>query len=396
MKEQCEYTENMPKLGEISPKQLEKDHSKHIPKLGEISPKQLEKDHSKHTTPKMSEISPTKIQQITALQAMEEGAMARTTIQDTRRNTTQIQHIPRGEHITETDNTKQPESPQQLPQGDSVQQYLDENFSDVMRTSVLGSNISSLFNTTAFSSMYNKPKITLDWILPDGKSSQLETLVDKHIANFPVPGGNTGAMLVSLPDLEPFYNTHDFLVNLQSGELLVMLKGKWHPAGLSCKKRNFDVDQLMALIQHASIRLKNQLYGRSEEQTAILTLDLTKEKLPPLPFIPDTASYTTHSKPMSPTMRKNYIKDRAQAAVTYISEYGNTRLWKVENLIPTHKLTHRLQIVFGRTDMVREKIDKAIEQDDEIRRKKCMHYLKPPKRLPVPEDMENERDSDVD
>ena len=218
----------------------------------------------------------------------------------------------------------------------------------------------------------------------------METLTDKHIAHFPAPGGNTGAMLVSLPDLEPFYNTSEFLVDLQSGEVFVMLKGKWHPAGLSCRKRNFDVDQLMALIQHTSIKLKNKLYGRKEEQTVILTLDPTKAQLLLLPFIPDTANYTTHSKPMSPTMRKNYIKDRAQAAVTYITKYSNTRLWTLENLVPVHKLIQCLQIVFGGMDAVRERIDKAIEQDDEIRRKKCMCYLKPPKRFPVPEDMENE------
>ena len=150
------------------------------------------------------------------------------------------------------------------------------------------------------------------------------------------------------------------------------------------------IDQLMALIQHASIKLKNKFYERKEEQTTILTLDQSKAQPPPLPFIPDTANYTIQNKPMSPTMRKNYIKDRAQAAVTYITEYGNTMLWSLENLVPKHKLTQHLQIVFGRTDVVRETIDKAIEHDDEIRIKKCMHYLKPPKRFPVPEDMGNE------
>ena len=54
----------------------------------------------------------------------------------------------------------------------------------------------------------------LDWILPDGKSSQQESLTDKHIINFPAPGGNTGAMLVSLLNLEPFYNTCEFSVDL--------------------------------------------------------------------------------------------------------------------------------------------------------------------------------------
>ena len=58
--------------------------------------------------------------------------------------------------------------------------------------------------------------------------------------------------------------------------------------------------------------------------TLVLVLNPTKAQPPPLPFIPDTGNYITHDKPMSATMRKNYIKDRAQAAITYITEYGNT------------------------------------------------------------------------
>ena len=154
-------------------------------------------------------------------------------------------------------------------------------------------------------------------------------------------------MLVDLPDLEPFYNTNEFLVNLQSGELFVRLQGRWHPAGLTCEKRSFEVEQLMALIQHASIRLKNKLYRRKEEQTTVLTLDPSKAQPPPIPFIPDTTNYSIQDKPMSPAMRKNYIKDRAQAAVTYIMEYGNTMLWNLEKIVPTHKLTQQLHIIFG-------------------------------------------------
>ena len=256
-----------------------------------------------------------------------------------------------------------------------------------MRSSALGSNLSSLFNTTALNNTHNDQKVTLDWILPDSRNSHLETLEEKHIANFPVPGGNTGAMLVCLPDLEPFYNTSKFLIDLQSGELFVKLQGRWHPSGLMCKKRDFKVDQLMALIQHASIRLKNTLYKRDEEETTVLTLDPSKVKVPPLPFVPDISNYIIHSKPMSPTMRKNNIKDRAQAAVTYITEYGNTRLWMLEKLVPNHKLTQRLQVIFCKTNAVKEAVDKAIENDDEIRRKECMQYLKTPKRFPTPVDI---------
>ena len=230
--------------------------------------------------------------------------------------------------------------------------------------------MTSLFNTTAFNTTSNEHKVTLDWVIPDGRNSHLETLKDKHIMDFPAAGGKTGAMLVYLPDLEPFYSTKEFLVDLQSGELFAKLQNKWHPAGLTCRKWDFEVDQLMALIQHASIRLKNSLY--KNENTDILVLDPAKAQPPPLPFIPDIGNYITYDKPMSPAMQKNYIKDRAQAAVTYITEYGNTRRWTLENLVPEHKLKQCLQIVFGRTDALREGIDKAIECDDKLRRRKCM------------------------
>ena len=229
-------------------------------------------------------------------------------------------------------------------------------------------------------------KVTLDWVIPDSRNSCLETLQDKHIMDFPAPGDKTGAMLVYLPDLD--LDTKEFLIDLQSGELFVKLHNKWHAAGLTCRKQDFEVDQLMALIQHACIRLKNMLHKNVD--TDVLILDPAKAQPPPLPFIPDMGNYITHDKPMSPAMLKNYIKDRAQAAVTYITEYGNTWLWTMENLVPDHKLRQQLQIVFGRTNALREAIDKAIECDDELRRKKCMQYLKPPKRFPALEEMDNE------
>ena len=121
-----------------------------------------------------------------------------------------------------------------------------------------------------------------------------------------------------------------------------------------------------------------------------MTLDPAEAQPLPLPFIPNIANYMLHSKLMSPAMRKNYIKDRTQAAVTYITGYGNTILWSLENLVPLHKLTQRLQVMFGRVDAVRKAVDEVIENDDEIRRKKCMRYLKLPKRFPILEDMESE------
>ena len=57
----------------------------------------------------------------------------------------------------------------------SLSIFLDDNFSDVMRSSAIGSNISSLFNITTLSTTHNEQKVTLDWVLPDGRNSQLAT-----------------------------------------------------------------------------------------------------------------------------------------------------------------------------------------------------------------------------
>ena len=377
---QPRFIAEAPQSGEISPNhQGQEGRMNTTPKSGEISPERTGENSPQYVAENMSEVSQKEPNEVTDLLAMEERARALTPDKKTHSNS-KNGNGPQGEE----------DSWKESPQIDTAQHYLDDNFSNVMRSSVLGSNVSSLFKTTTFDTIHSDQKVTLDWILPDGKNSQLETLRDKHIVDFPAPGGNTGAMLVHLPDLEPFYTTNEFLVDLQSGELFVKLKDRWHPVGLTCKKRNFEVDSLMALIQHASIKLKNKIYRRKEEQTSVLTLDTLQVQPPLLPFIPRAENYVKHNRLMSPAMRKNYIKDRAQAAVTYITEYGNTKLWSLEGKASLHKLTQRLQIVFGRVDAVRKAVDKAIEHDDKIRRKKCMHYLRPPKRFPIPEDMQGE------
>ena len=92
---------------------------------------------------------------------------------------------------------------------------------------------------------------------------------------------------------------------------------------------------------------------------------------------------------MSPTTRKNYIHGRTQAAVTYVTEYSNTKQWELENKVSPDSLRQRLQIVFGRTNAVREAIDQAIEGDNSVRRKINMRYLEAPRRFPTPDTMHN-------
>ena len=244
-----------------------------MPISGEILPKQQEATNSRPTTPSLGEIPQKKTQQVANLVGIEEGTIGNLNGENTQQGTSQV---------------------------DTAEHYLDDNFSDVMQSSALGTNMSSLFNTTAFNTTHNEHKVTLDWVIPNSKNSHLGMLKDKHIMNFPAPVGKTGAMLVHLPDLEPFFNTNEFLIDLQSGELSVKLQNKWYPTRLTCRKRDFETDQLMALIQHANIRLKNSLH--KNKNTDVLVLDPAKAQPPPLPFILDIGNYIRHDKPMSPTM----------------------------------------------------------------------------------------------
>ena len=182
---QLQYTAKAPGSGKISPKQQEQEgHVSITPKSGKIPPIQTDEGNLPHLKPNMNEISPKEPNEVTDLVAMEEGARAQTPDKDTYSDS-------RKEYRRQGNENLQ----QKSPQIDTAQHYLDDNFSDVMRSSALRSNASSLFNTTTCNTTHSEQKVTLDWILLDGKNSQLETLRDKHIADFPAPGGNTGEML---------------------------------------------------------------------------------------------------------------------------------------------------------------------------------------------------------
>ena len=70
-------------------------------------------------------------------------------------------------------------------------------------------------------------------------------------------------------------------------------------------------------------------------------------------------------------------------------EYSNTRLWELEDKVSPEHLQQCLQIVFGRTNAVREAIDEALEKDNSFRRKTNMRYLETPNRFPTPDTMHN-------
>ena len=88
-------------------------------------------------------------------------------------------------------------------------------------------------------------------------------------------------------------------------------------------------------------------------------------------------------------MRRNYVRDRTQAALTYISEYDATQKWEGDSQYDQQQVRQRLQIVFGKANQVRERIDTALNNDDIHRRRRMMCILELPKRFPQPQNMKD-------
>ena len=195
------------------------------------------------------------------------------------------QHLTKVEEVSREEDTR---SPTDLIQGivDS-QQFIDDNLSDVMRNSAIASNLSSLLNFTTTTMQKLEKPATLDWILPDGLNSKLESMTAKEIADFPAPGTSNGAMIVDIPNIEPYFNTKRFLVDLHMGDLFAAMHGSWYRLEVGCRKIGFATENLTTLLEHAGARLKKQLQPIDRDQTRILCLDPTKAKAPPIPFIPN-------------------------------------------------------------------------------------------------------------
>ena len=122
--------------------------------------------------------------------------------------------------------------------GDIIDNYFEENLTDVLKASGLGSNFSAYLQSTKDSNITVHPSerldMALEWYIPDGTNRQLVNILDKTVANFRSPGGGMGAMLVLLLQLTPFYRTDQFLVDLDTGELFVLIKTQYRHSGLYC------------------------------------------------------------------------------------------------------------------------------------------------------------------
>ena len=226
--------------------------------------------------------------------------------------------------------------------------------------------------------------MALEWYVPDGTNRQLVNILDKSVANFKSPGGGMGAMLVLLPQLHPFYRTDQFLVDLDTGELFILVKAQWRHSGLYCMNNPFELEKLWKSIEHNSAIMKSDM--ETEEQTPVVrTRQETQRRgaqLPSLPLMGDPEIYVRYPDAMLPLARKNYVRDRTQSALTYILEYGQTEAMLKEGIYDEVEVQQRLRAVFEWVDAIRRKIDDALENDDMHRRRRNMRVLPLPKNFP--------------
>ena len=78
----------------------------------------------------------------------------------------------------------------------TIDQFLDENYDDVLRTSNIQTNFSL---SEGERNVTGCPVLPLGWIVPDGTNRTLEEIKDKKISNDQSPGGGqAGAVVMTL------------------------------------------------------------------------------------------------------------------------------------------------------------------------------------------------------
>ena len=198
-----------------------------------------------------------------------------------------------------------------------------------------------------------------------------------------------------MPRLMQFYNTDKFTVDIDSGEVFAHTKAGWHPTELRCQHHPFNLNILGGTIVQAGQRFRDEISSR--EQTRVVSMSNTTDnwaKPPEIPPLGSPVMYITYPDVMPLETRKRYVKDRAQAGVTYIAEHSHTVTLKGENRYHPGMLDTRLNIIFGRTQAIKEKIDEALRMDDTYRRRRNMRALTAPTRFPDPTSMDRASDDE--
>ena len=266
---------------------------------------------------------------------------------------------------------------------DTIGAFMDEGYEDILRTSQLRTSFSLL----SFNSAPARPTMPLAWIVPDQTNRTLEEITDKKIANGVSPGGGTGAIIVCLPNLEAAFTTKYFLVDLETGEVFAFVTQMWRRTGLYCAIQPHNIEDLKRKIEKYSRAMKMEL--ENEDQTP-LTRPHNEDRTftpPPLPLMDDPEVYVMHNDVMHIATRRNYVRDRMRAAITYINEYQETHTQLAEDGTHSETMLTRLRIIYGRVDAIRNRIDAALLVDDMFRRRRNMRSMPLPTRFPNPQMM---------
>ena len=315
-----------------------------------------------------------------------------TNIQDTSANrvTTPVNTTPTNRSIQHIQHEELDLQPSRGPREESIvhtiDQFLDENYEDVLRTS----NIQTNFSLSASEkNVTRRPVLPLGWIIPDGTNRTLEEIKDRKISNDHSPGGGqAGAVVITLQRLEPYLGTQFFLVDLETGEMFAYIRQQWRRTGLYCSDKPFVINDLIPKVERQGQAVWAEL--EAEDQTPLVNIRRSPGRFevpPPLPVMDEPAVYVLHPDVMQINTRKNYVRDRMRAALIYVSEYAETKRMMTEGRYNNDDLLVRLRAVFGRVDQVRHHIDIALQQDDAHRRKRNMRFLVLPTRFPRPENM---------
>ena len=250
--------------------------------------------------------------------------------------------------------------------------FIDDNYGDVLRTSAMNPNSYISLPSVKMSPPKEPRLMALDWYVPDGTNRRIAEVPDKQLADIRSPGGGSGAFILTLTGLILNYNTTKFLIDIDTGELFGWIRNQWQRTGLYCATQPFVLKDLIALTARCGAVLQMDL--EQEQQTQVLQLSGSQQgkeyvPLPPLPLLPDPDAYVEQPDVMTPQMRRNYIRDRSQAALTYIAEYEAAQHFQNDPQYDKQQVQQRLQIIYGKVDKVKEKVDAALHTDDIYRRR---------------------------
>ena len=188
------------------------------------------------------------------------------------RVTTPVDTTPPNQSIQQMQHEELDLKPSQGPREESIvntiDQFLDENYEDVLRTS----NILTNFSLSASDrNLTGHPVLPLGWIVPDGTNQTLEELQDKKISNDQSPGGGqAGAVVMTLNRLEPYFGTQFFLVDLETGKMFTYIRQQWRRAGLYCSSKPFVIKDLIPKVERHGQAIWTEL--EAEQQTPLVDI----------------------------------------------------------------------------------------------------------------------------